>query len=712
MSVTQIDTPAGVPREFKGHSLKHLWPYVDGKGQAFGYVARYDDTEGGKSVIPYFRSNGTGWKASAETAPRRLFGLNTLKGDRVFVVEGEKCAAALHGLGLAAVTSPCGSNSAHNADWAPLTTFSEIIILPDNDDAGLEYARSVARIVNGLPGPRKVRVCELPGLPEKGDVVDWLQSQVSGWDGFTPIPREPGDDLLDDFIEEVTSHSRPVPPDWLEDDVWPRPIPLRPVAPPEWPRGVFPADIEAFVAALSTATETPMELAGSVVLGGLATSLHGKYIVRVKADYFEPLCLWTCCALPSGSRKSAVLSKAMAPLIAWEKAERERLEPVIKELLSERRTIQSRIDGLRRQTAKPECKDLPRITKEIAELEKSLPLIPVIPRLWTSDITPEHLGTLMDMNQERMGVLCDEAGILEIINGRYSKNGPNLDLFLQGHAATAVRVDRGSRPPVTLDRPVLSVVLMPQPDVIRSLSNSPEFRGRGLLARFLYTMPEHNLGTRTGETPPVPLDVSQGYNTIVNALLKRKGEEEGDGREKAYVLNLAPDAYKMWRQFWREIEDEMADGGLLEHLRDWGGKLPGAVARIAGIFHVTRHAFQNERNHLVSADDMDAAIKLGRFFCEHALIAFDEMGADRARDDARSILGWVRREERKCFSKRDVHRALQGTFKKSEEIDEPLAILVDRHYIRKINEAKKPTGRPQGEKYEANPHAFEVSEKA
>ena len=234
-----------------------------------------------------------------------------------------------------------------------------------------------------------------------------------------------------------------------------------------------------------------------------------------------------------------------------------------------------------------------------------------------------------------------------------------------------------------------------------------------MLARFLYTMPEHNLGARTGDGLPVSLQILQGYNSVVNALLKRKGENEEDGPEKAHVLKLASDAYDLWKEFWSEIETKLADGGMLEHLRDWGGKLPGAVARIAAIFHVTRHAFENERNYLISAEDMGAAIRLGHVFLKHALIAFDAMGADRARDDARSILGWIRRGKHAQFSKRDIHRALQGIFKKSEEIDEPLAMLVDRHYIRKVkvNEGGKSPGRPRSEKYKVNPDAFQLSEK-
>ncbi|HOD52354.1 MAG TPA: YfjI family protein [Candidatus Hydrogenedentes bacterium] len=536
-------------------------------------------------------------------------------------------------------------------------------------------------------------------------------SRVPGWDGFEPIPREPGDDLLDELLEELTRQSQSIPPDWLGNDAWPQPIPLRPYEPPPWPAGAFPADIEEYVNSLSEATETPVELAACVVLAILATCVQGKYAVKIKDGYYEPLCLWTSCALPSGSRKSAVHSSAVTPLITWERSQRERIEPEIKRLESETETILARIKKLRGKAAEPANENPQNIQKQIEELEASLPLIPIVPRVWASDITPEHLGTLMAQQEGRMALLCDEAGILETIGGRYANGIPNLDLFLQGHSGTPVRVDRGSRPSVSIDKPALSVALMPQPVVIHALANKSEFRGRGLLARFLYTMPDHNLGFRTGDKPPVPDRVVQRYATIIVALLNRKGRASGNGTESPHILSLAPEAYDRWKDLSAELEKEMADGGKYEHLRDWAGKLPGAAGRIAAIFHVTRYAFENERNHLISLEEMEAATELARVFCKHALIAFDEMGADRTRDDARSILGWIRREKCASFSKRDVQRALQCTFKKSEEIDEPLAILADRHYIRQINEAKKPAGGRPSEKYEVNPDVFQVSEK-
>jgi uncharacterized membrane protein len=49
-----------------------------------------------------------------------------------------------------------------------------VVILPDNDRTGLNHAEEIATSVVGVAA--SVRVLKLPGLPEKGDVSDWLDA--------------------------------------------------------------------------------------------------------------------------------------------------------------------------------------------------------------------------------------------------------------------------------------------------------------------------------------------------------------------------------------------------------------------------------------------------------------------------------------------------------------------------------------------------------
>ncbi|MBF0293003.1 MAG: DUF3987 domain-containing protein, partial [Nitrospinae bacterium] len=292
---------------------------------------------------------------------------------------------------------------------------------------------------------------------------------------------------------------------------WPAPVMLDSPTLPAIPLESFTGWIGDMIRAVAEHTETPPELAAMFCLPVLGTCFQRKVIICVKDGYHEPLNIWTLATLDSGNRKTSVMQTMMEPLIEWElekseivKAERDAIE-------SERKIIESRIQSLHGQAAKAKPEELVKLKTEISELQASMPKLPVIPRLWAQDITPEQLGQVMAEHGERIGILSDEGGLFDMMAGRYSSGIPNLDVYLQSHAGASVRVDRGSRPSVYMRNPALSIGLSPQPDVLRGLGKNPGFRGRGLLARFIYALPQSKLGYRKLETNHIPQDVRNAY---------------------------------------------------------------------------------------------------------------------------------------------------------------------------------------------------------
>lgn len=91
--------------------------------------------------------------------------------EHVFLVEGEKDADNLRRLGLRATCNPMGAGKWDKSFNFPLKG-KRVTILPDNDQAGRDHARAVAESLHGTAA--RVEIVELPGLPEKGDVSDWL----------------------------------------------------------------------------------------------------------------------------------------------------------------------------------------------------------------------------------------------------------------------------------------------------------------------------------------------------------------------------------------------------------------------------------------------------------------------------------------------------------------------------------------------------------
>lgn len=476
---------------------------------------------------------------------------------------------------------------------------------------------------------------------------------------------------------------------------WPELVPLDAPNLPRLDLAHLPAWVGEYARALSVAAETPPELAAGMVLSICATACARRLRVRVKPDYFEPCNLWLLATLPSGNRKSAVQSRAAAPLVAWERTQAEVMALEIKRATSERRTMEARAKELRNKAAKEKDSNTSKaLAREAADIEAELPDIPIPPQLWTSDATPERLGSLLAEHDECMAWLSSEGGIFDLLQGRYSSGIPNLDLVLKAHSVDSERVDRGSRPPVYLLSPRLSVGLSPQPDVLKGLSSKPGFRGRGLLARFLYLVPPSPLGYRTLQTAPVPQGVRGNYEVGIRAMLGWEPATDEHGKQRPHVLRLSKEALSEWLDFARAIEAQMRPGGDLEHFTDWAGKAPGAVARLAGILHGTKHAHGRPWEAVITAATMNDALEIMAVITRHSLAALDMMGADPTIAAARHTWSWIERSRLPRFTVREAFNALKGTFDRVQHLRSALEVLEERGYVMVIESRQDGPGRP------------------
>ena len=147
--------------------------------------------------------------------------------------------------------------------------------------------------------------------------------------------------------------------------------------------------------------------------------------------------------------------------------------------------------------------------------------MPVLPRLVADDVTPEAAASLLAEQGGRLAVLSAEGGIFTTMSGRYSGGVPSLEVFLKGHAGDLLRVDRKGRPAEHVPAPALTLGLALQPEVLRDIARLPGFRGRGLLARILYSLPENTVGRRRIGAAAVPAAVSHAYHRELRAARPR-----------------------------------------------------------------------------------------------------------------------------------------------------------------------------------------------
>lgn len=151
------------------------YDYTDADGHTVYQVCRY--RVNGEKTFRQRRPDGRGgWifdLKGVTRVPYRLPELiEGLAHDRtVFVVEGEKDADALAALGFIATTNSGGAGKWLDS-YSEVFTGATVVILPDNDGPGRAHARDIERSLIGIAA--SVKIVELPGVPEKGDVSDWL----------------------------------------------------------------------------------------------------------------------------------------------------------------------------------------------------------------------------------------------------------------------------------------------------------------------------------------------------------------------------------------------------------------------------------------------------------------------------------------------------------------------------------------------------------
>ncbi len=250
--------------------------------------------------------------------------------------------------------------------------------------------------------------------------------------------------------------------------------------------------------------------------------------------------------------------------------------------------------------------------------------------------------------------------------------------------------------------PALTVGLAIQPAVLRAIAEREGFRGRGLLARFLFCLPTSFVGHRKIGTPATPQEVIERYDADMTELVLSLAQWTDPA-----LLTLTPEAAALLIEFERELEPHLGPGGDLHHLADWGSKLAGAVVRIAGLLHLATHLRTGWREP-IDATTFANAVRIGTYFRAHAVAVFAHMGGDPVIGNAQAILRWIADSpDRTTFTRRDAHRALAARFVRAADLDAPLALLEDYGWIRP--QAAPPPrpegGRPPSPRYEVHPDA-------
>lgn len=599
------------------------WEYHDRAGNLVGVVSRWNKADGKKDIRPVSLTC-MGWKQEGMRTPRPLYRLPEVieATGPIFVCEGEKCADALRSIGLVGTTSPHGAQSASKADWSVLAGKTQVIIVPDNDSSGEKYASDViAQLWKLTPRPA-IKLLHLPGLPEGGDIADWLEDR----DAIEPDELRQTIEALADAEGLATGDTSPKtsgnagvlsPSSVSRQEIF-RPFPV----------DVLPRLLGDVVRQVSTAMGCDPSFVAVPALAVLAGAIGNSRRIRLKHGWTEPAIVWTSIVGESGTLKSPPLEWLTQPLRDREESALEQhaaaMEEYERELI---RYAAAVADWKKRKSTEP-----PPLS----------PATPTAERRLTSDTTIEAICLMLADNPRGMILVRDElAGWVSAFDQYKSRSGSDAAHWLAIHSAKGFAVDRktGDRRTLLVSRPAMSVTGGIQPATLRSVLSTGHIES-GLAARLLFTYPPRK-AKRWTEADISP-ELESRFKALVDGLFSLKPQIAEDGKQKPLILDLTPAGKSDWINFYNDHAVEQSD--LSGELAAAWSKLECYAARLALVVHCIRVVTSDPSlasPDLIDESSIGAGVVLSRWFGHEARRVYAMLAETEDDREQRRLVEWI-----------------------------------------------------------------------
>lgn len=699
-SYEAIKTALGLgSARMKDVNISEIYDYIDESGNLLFQVCRMVP-----KTFRQRRPDGKGgWIWNLKDTRRVLYRLPKVlealgRGETIYICEGEKDVHSLEKIGLVATTNPGGAGKWLEEYNMFFPAKSQVVILPDNDRPGHDHANKIAEQLfkRGV----KVKVLELPDLPPKGDVSDWLAS------GGTK------EELLRLAAEA---------PEWRQkDDGWPEPEPisisLLPVE--KLPEEIIPGPFRPWVTDVAHRMQCPpdfiavavMIMAGSVIGAGCG--------IRPKKydDWLVVPNLWGGIVARPGMLKTPALMEALKPLAALEARARKEYEAAMKEYEADKELYKAQKEALKskmveaaKNKKKGEALSIAELRQQYLDLKEPEP--PVWRRYKTNDSTIERMGELLSENPRGILLFRDELiGLL----ASWDREGRETDraFYLEawnGHGShTTDRIGRGT---VHVDNLCVSILGGIQPAKLMAYlyEAMSELENDGLMQRMqLLVYPDEPEDWELVDRYPDKKARELAFR-VIERLDRMDFTAYGarlDEGERIPYLRFTDGAQGLFNEWLTELERVKLrrddPPALLEHLSKYRSLMP-SLALIIHLIDVA--AGKTEGNVSLKAAEMAAA------WCDYleshsrriyALVG--DVGQRAAAELAKKIKAGALEDG---FTVRDIYRKQWHLLNKKEVVQEACAELVEACWLKQV--AIEIPGRQPKIAYRINPKIFSLN---
>jgi hypothetical protein len=621
-----------------------------------------------------------------------LFGLPILReaiatGKPVIHTEGCKDAlTAQRRLGMAGVTS--GSCTSWKSEFVQdYEGAEEVWIVPDNDDEGRAYAQQIAQDLAGVV--LTIKIMDLPGLPEKGDLTDWMDAGHTKEELLELVATAPALDSSQAWPEKPVALDIQLPAvEELRESLIPGPL-------SKW---VFDVAKRMDNAAPDFVAAAAVVQAGAL-LGrkvGIRPKRHDDWVVIPN--------LWGGLVGMPASMKTPALEAALKPIKRLAAKAKIDYEDALKNhdfdkviYAAQHKALKETLQAKAKELTldKGSADDLKAFKKEFEELEE--PEAPIQRRYVTNDTTIEKLAEILAENPDGILYYADE--LMRFLRGldRVGREADRAFYLEAWNGSGSFEVDRIGRGSIFVPALCVSLLGGIQPGplskyVIDAMEDTA--KADGLLQRFqVMVYPD----LRSNPTDIIP--DAKARNKAYEVFEKLANLDAGEfgaaaSPDDVPTIGFSEEAQEIFNQWRAEFEPRYGSKDQSVAIQSHMLKFRSLFASIALIFEAIDFVGGSSSGGSVSKISAMRAAGWCEYLESHALRVYSPL-MDTPERRAELLLHKILTKEIKPGAKvREIYRKQWSGLKTHESVVEALAILAHHGWVRvaKVNPAGR--GRP------------------
>jgi hypothetical protein len=511
---------------------------------------------------------------------------------RLYICEGEKATDSAASVGLPVTTSVFGSNNATKTDWSVLDKTAiaqklklEIVIFPDNDKAGQDYAESLVEIFTKFKSSPTIKIVPftdfghvtgIKDFPVGGDFYDFLELlDCQSADEITK--------MIEIMVESTLPETEIIDAEHNEVYPW-HPFPV----------DILPETVSRFIHEVSVANCCDPAGVSIATLVVLATAIGNSRRIRLKRGWVFPAILWGMLIARKGTIKTWSMFPAVKPL-DQRQAEYQHQFQIEKADYERKQAEYNRLSpAQRRQESLPDLKE------------------PILKRIVSRESTEQKVVKNCAENPRGFCIFSDELTTLLRGMGQYCKDGKGgnaqsmFNSLFNGEGLESERIGESRYAPHAF----VCILGGIQPSLARKCFDQESFES-GFASRFIPVAPPIKVATWNDQI--VSETTEQAYYQLIFAILSLQMESvwgaanvdaaewNPDGgnlvsvtsipsepaTQRPMLIETSPEALEIYREFYDRTAGEMME---LEddNLRGTFEKLRTYAARLALVIHITR----------------------------------------------------------------------------------------------------------------------------